>query len=209
LVADELIFDPVLLSQFVGQGTTTLNVSSISFSTTNLNAVAVSARPILRFYLSNGAGGGPGTIIGGFTINPITFNAQSVQVRTVNLPAGLLTLNPTQGSIWAGITYDNNNGATGATLAQMNNLGQGTFGPASVGSSVDDFFRTTAAGTFGSSNPAGGFLFFGGPPAANFGWSFTVAENIIPVPEPAPVAALGALALAALRTIRRRARSDA
>jgi hypothetical protein len=33
------------------------------------------------------------------------------------------------GTFWAGITFDDNNGTTGATLVQLDNLGKGVFRP--------------------------------------------------------------------------------
>jgi hypothetical protein len=55
----------------------------------------------------------------------------------------------------------------------------GLFNPPDVGSSQDAFFQSTSASTNGSNLPAGGFEYFGGSPAANFGWAFGSS-----VPEP-------------------------
>jgi hypothetical protein len=142
-------------------------VSGFSFSVANFNTTAVSARPLIRFYRANGANGGPGTFLAGFNFNPISFSAGSVGIFNFNqfgIFAGF-------GTVWAGITFDNNGGATGATAAQLNNLGQGIYNPPTVGSSADLYFRTTSNGSFAASNPAGTLLTFNNPAApANFGW---------------------------------------
>jgi hypothetical protein len=153
-------------------------ITQFSFSVANLNAGTVLARPRVRFYDDDGAGGTPGTYITGFSFNAISFGAGV----TVYSATAAFTVPGTDGSFWAGITFDDNNGATGATAAQLNNLGQGIYDPPTVGSSFDSFFVTNAAGSFLVNNPAGTVSNFGGAPIANFGWVFQVAT---PVPEPA------------------------
>lgn len=166
--------------------------SKFTFSVANFDTAAVSARARVRFYLDNGSGL-PGNYFTGFTFNPITFNAGSVGTYIADIAANNIVL--TSNKLWAAITFDNNTGATGATAAQLNNLGQGIFNPPTVGSSTDVFFQTTSAGSFVANNPAGSLFNFNGNPPANFGWALTA------VPEPATMAALG-LGVAAL--IRRR-----
>lgn len=190
LVADDI-------SLFNAPGPRT--VSEFTFSVTNLNAVTVSARPRIRLYDNDGAGNGPGTLLAAFTFNPIAFGAGSVNTFTTGNLGGSSFLIP-DGSFWAGITYDNNNGGTGATAAQLNLLGQGIFSPPTVGNSGDIFFVTGAAGSFVAANPAGSFSNFGGSPSADFGWRFTVtgtAAEVVPVPPTvfAAVAGLGSLGL--------------
>ena len=191
MVMDDLTF---ALPYLAGQ-----NISSFTFSVTNLNTVAVSARPRVRFWLADGAGGAPGTYYSspaavGYTFNAISFGANSVGLFTGAIGPGFLQ--PAAGqTLWAGITFDNV--GTGATDAQLNLLGQGIFGPPVVGSSQDAFFHTAAAGSFfASNNPAGAITNFGGAPVANFGWEFNV-------PAPGSVALLGMGGLLAAR--RRRA----
>ncbi|MBS1735308.1 MAG: T9SS type A sorting domain-containing protein [Bacteroidetes bacterium] len=156
-------------------GTNPFSVGQFKFAIGNLNAVDVSARPRIRFYANDGTNGGPGTYITGFSFNPITFTASSIQVYTGNVAPFAIT---TQ-AIWAGITFDDNTGATGITADQLNNLGMGLFNPTDVGTSTDDFFQTDAAGSFLSNNPAGKTYGFGGSPVANFGWEIV---SSIPLP---------------------------
>jgi hypothetical protein len=99
--------------------------------------------------------------------------------------------------------FDDVNGTTGATLAQLNNLGQGVFNPPTVGISDDVFFRSTAAGVPGDF-PGGNQQNFGGPPnpVANLGWQIQVAA----VPEPGTLVLLfGPTAIGVFAYLRRRA----
>lgn len=162
-------------------------VNYIRFSVANFNTVAVSVRARIRFWADNA--GVPGVEnTAGFSFNPLSFGP-GVTTLTGTL-GGALTIPGTK--FWAGITFDNNNGGTGATLAQMNNFGQGLFNPPAIGSSGDVAFETTAAGSFFIvDNPAGATFNFGGNPVANFGWEF--------VPAPSAMALLGLGGLVATR----------
>jgi len=155
-------------------------ITSMRWAVGNLNSTAVSARMYTLFWAANGSGGGPGTFLNGFVFNPVSLAAGSVTTFSANVPIGILPLN-----FWAGLAFDNNSGGTGATVAQLNNLGNGIFNPPTVGSSQDVFFQSTNNSFLGS-NPSGSFQFFSGNPVANFGWEFTVG-----VPEPATYALFG------------------
>lgn len=152
-----------------------LNVAGFTFSVANFGASATTARARVRFYLPDGAGGGPGTYFTGFSFNPIAFPV-GVTLYSTTL-AGQMTM--PAGAFWAGMTFDNNTGGTGATAAQLDLLGQGIFNPPTVGSSADIMYVTTAAGSFTSNAPAGAFNDFGGNPVASFGWKF---DADLPVP---------------------------
>lgn len=187
LIADDIFFDPA--------GAPGRFITAFQFSVTNLNTVAVTARPRVRFYADNGSGA-PGAVLAGFSFTPISFAANTVQVFNASNAPTVGFVTPSPGTpIWAGITFDNNNGTTGATLAQLNNLGQGTFDPPTLGSSLDRMFQTTAAGDFLVNNPVGATTNspFAGAPLADFGWQFTVV-----VPEPATIGLLGLSSIAAL-----------
>jgi hypothetical protein len=183
LVADDI----TPLSGYAG-----MPIQTISFSVANLNSVAVSARPRLRIYGSDGPGGAPGTVIAGFSFNPITF--------TANTSAGFTFspgINVPNGTFWMGLTFDDNTGTTGATAAQLNNLGMALFNPVGIGTSADIAFQTTAAGSFLANNPAGSTFNLGGNPVANFFFGITV------VPEPSEFTLAG-LGIAATMILRRR-----
>lgn len=167
---------------FVGK-----SVTSVTFSVANLNATVVSCRARIRFYAEDGAGGGPGTYITGYSFNAFSFSA-GVTNLTGNLGAGWVL--PTT-KLWAGITFDNNTGATGATEAQLNNMGVGLFDPPVWGTSQDRLFGTSAAGSFVGNNPAGTAFSFGGAPVANAGWKL--------IPTPGAAALLGLAGIAASR----------
>jgi hypothetical protein len=172
LVADDI----TPLSGYAGQ-----TVANIWFSVANNNSVAVSARPRLRIWDGTGAGGGPGNVLAGYTFNPISFAASTSSGFYFN--PGTLTV--PSGTFWMGLTFDDNTGATGATAAQLDNLGMSLFNPPSIGTSADVFFQTTAAGSFLVSNPAGTLSNFGGNPPANFYFGLQV------VPEPSTMALVG------------------
>jgi hypothetical protein len=167
------------------------DVSIVVFSVANLNAVAVSARPRLRFWFADGPGGAPGIYYNlpanvGFTFNPLTFAANSVTLVSGAIPAGVFQM--PGATFWAGVTFDNNGGATGATAAQMDNLGQGVFDPPTVGSSADALFLTQDAGSFfGVNGPAGSIVRLADLPS-NLAWEFSVS-----VPVPSQVTTLGRL----------------
>lgn len=174
LVADDLTPNPI----YGG-----LDVVSFSFGLVNLNTVPVTFRPRVRFWYADGAGGLPGTYYNqpalvGFTFNPVTMNPGSATVFSANLPAGAFQM--PGGTFWAGMTFDNNSGATGATAPQLDNLGVALFDPPTEGTSTDVLFQTLAAGSFfAPNNPAGGTLHFNGNPVANAGWAFNV-DNATP-----------------------------
>ena len=154
-------------------GTPPYSVNGFRFTVTNLNAADVSARMLVRFYFPDGPGGGPGSLIAAFTYSPIVFTAG--RVGTIKTSTKFVL---ESSAIWAGIAFDNNGGATGATAAQLDNLAQGVFSPPVVGTSADRYFVTTAAGSFASDDPAGTLADFGGTPPADFGWEILTAQDV-------------------------------
>jgi hypothetical protein len=180
LVADDITF----AAGFVG-----FSISNFVFSVANLDPTTdFSARPRVRFYQDDGAGGGPGTLINGFSFNAITFTHSQVALFNFNPAAGNIVI-PADGRIWAGITFDNVGGT--ATQAQLDELGQGLYNPPTVGSSADTYFITTATGSFLANSPAGTITNFGGNPVANFGWRF----QVVPEPSSIVLAAFGGIGL--------------
>lgn len=175
-------------------------VSQFTFSMANFNAATVSARPLVRFWASDGAGSGPGTFLAGFNFNAVTLAANNFTLLTATLASGQFLMPTTL--FWAGIQFDNNTGATGATQAQIANMGWMIRNPPTVGSSSDVVARfNTAVDSAGVNNPAQTFANFGGVPVANFAWEFVVA------PEPTScilVAGLGFIGLQTVRNLRKR-----
>ena len=174
LVADDI----TPIAGFAGK-----EVTTFTFSAVNFNSAAATFNPIVEFYNSNGSGGGPGTLLAAFEFNPLTVASGTVQTFTATSAAGFFAL-PT-GTFWAGESF------TGASAATLNNLGQGIFSPPTIGSSQDLFFQSNTADTV-SSNPAGGFSYFGGTPPGNFGWSFGVPTPAA-VPEASTTVSFGLL----------------
>jgi len=173
-VADRLQMDPG------GAGQT---ASQWSFSVSSQSSTIVSTRVLVRFFDDDGPGGTPGSLIAAYTYPAASFSLGSALVTKTD-PFAI----PADGSFWAGIAFDNDFGATGATLGLLNGLGQDIYNPPTIGSSADNYFLGTGLGDFTSSNPAGSALNFGGSPVANFRWQVQV------VPEPTSLVLAGAAA---------------
>ncbi len=193
LVADDLTYDPAFSLR---------NVTQIRFSLANFNATMETLVSSVRFYNSDGAGGGPGTLFAAFNFGGVPLASNNVTLLTFNIPLAQQFVLPTSGTIWAGVFFSSST----QTAAVLNNFGQGLYNPPTVGSSQDRIFASsdTPPGTFGTNNPAGSIVNdpFGTGPVGNFGWSITVA----PIPEPSSIAmAFGGLGmLFAVQRLRRK-----
>ena len=99
-----------------------------------------------------------------------SFSYPANSVVFIGLSGGFTV--PANGFFWAGITFDNNGGTSGATAAQLNEFGQQLVSPPTIGSSQDVYFQSSMGGVIPGSNPAGGLHSFGGNPPADFGWQF-------------------------------------
>ena len=156
-------------------GTPPFSIGRFSFSMCNLNAAAVSARPRVRFYLNNA--GTPGTLITGFSFNPISVAAGSC----TSLFANVAPFSVTSNNIWAGMLFDNSTAT--ATATQIDSFAMGIFATPDLGSSADVYYRTTSAPAAGASflgnNPGPGATSnFAGAPLANFGWDLRAVGTI-------------------------------
>lgn len=160
----------------------------ITFSVVNFNTVAVSARYRVRIYGDDGAGGGPGTLLGAVSFSAFSNAASSVQLYTSDFTSLAITV---PSSFWIGAFFDNS-GASGSTVAQMNNLGLALFDPPAIGTSENTDFLTTAPSSNLTNNPAGAIRTapFTGL-NANYGWEFA--------PAPGSLALIGFAGLAAAR----------
>ena len=176
LVADDITPAP----GYAGQP-----IASVSFSVFNNNTWTVAARPRVRLYAANGAAGGPGTYLAGFSlIDPMTFDPGLSVVQFSPgqyYPGGV---NVPSGTFWIGVTFDDMWHNLSTTADELNQLGMALCSSPTIGSSSDTFFETSAPGSYVSNNPLGVLGDLGGSPAANFYFGFTVAE----VPEPSSLA---------------------
>jgi len=177
--ADDLTYDV----SFAGQ-----NINNVSFSVYNSDVSGFTARPRFRFFNSDGAGGGPGTYITTGYSPVVTLVPGINVISNFNNGSQLNMILPASGRIWAGIFFDNGGGTT-ATAAQIAGLGQGVYGPPSVGSSSNTYFVSSGNTGGFTTTPAGAIV--SGPIGgqnANFGWQV----NVVAVPEPS---SLGLIAL--------------
>lgn len=190
----------MLIDDITPIATTPGDVLNFSFAVFNGNATAQSVRARVRFWQPDGTSGGPGTYYAspgniGYSFAAFTF-APGVTVLTGTVGPGFLM---PQSKFWAGLTFDNVGTTTGATDTELNLFGMGIYENPVVGSSANQYFVTTAAGSFfGTSNPAGTFADFSANPTpvlANFGWRF----ESVSIPEPGSLVglALGMVVFAA------------
>jgi hypothetical protein len=171
------------------------DVSGVNVILANFNNGTVTANVDLTFFANDGAGGLAGTVLGAFQVAGVTLPGAALSELNVSLSPGQLTLS--QGTIWAGLAYDNANQAN-TSDAELNELGMGIFNPPDVGSSTDEFEEIDSSqAPYTSSDPSGGTYYFGGNPVANFGWELVAAT-----PEPGCMGVM----LFGLALMRRRAR---
>ncbi|MFZ2236582.1 MAG: hypothetical protein WBP11_12445 [Dokdonella sp.] len=166
----------LLCDDITYNGAVARSLSGFRFSIANLNAGVVTARPRIRYYQD--AANAPGAYITGSTFNPIAFPAGVTTYQTTVTTFAFPGTGPAV-KVWACITFDNNGVAapTGATVAELNNLGLGIFNPPDRGSSADQYFLTTANGSFLSNNPPGAIGTLVGT-TANFGFELLDAVTM-------------------------------
>jgi hypothetical protein len=179
--------------------TSSFTLGQFSWSIANGATVAQTISPYIRFFGTDGSGGGPGTLLGGLNFNGISVAAGNVAGFYYDATASAITLTP---SFWACEFF-----STTGSAANAAKIGEGTFNPVDVGSSADEDFTSSSVSTSSSSfviaDPAGTVNVspFGGTPVANFEWEFNPAT---PTPEPA---SLGLLTTVAMFQLCRRRRS--
>ena len=176
-----------------GSAVRTVGYSVANFSPTD----TITFRVLLRFFDDSGAGGGPGNLIGQVNIGGVTLAPQNGDTPTYSQAAPIFTV-PASGKFHAGIAFDD--GGTGtATANQLNQLGPLLLGPPTVGSSSDNLIGTLDNDpnnnlyTSATISPTTTFSF----PGQSMAWYFS------PVPEPATVLAVAAVALGGWARLRR------
>ena len=185
-------------------------VSQFQFGIRNQNPPSdpVTVRPRVRFYLPDGTNGAPGTFIQGYDLPLVSVSSNTTGIVNFTPPVGFtIPAAGTSGTnFWAGVFLDNNNGSTGTTVFQFQNLGQPYFSPPTVGSSRDSVFGSSTVGDFNSNNPPGSLISFQPMFVANFLWQFTAT----PVPEPTSLALFGIASAVAVswRRMRKVNRTD-
>jgi hypothetical protein len=150
----------------LASGSAGASITSLSFIAFNFNAAAVVARPVIYIWATDGAGGNPGTLLGKFVLADQTL-AVGTNTISFTVPGGPII--PSNMQIWAGIGFDNDNGASPITAAQLNALGGLTYHPATVGTDGPNalFIPPGSALTNPAVNP------FGATFGANYGWTVT------------------------------------
>jgi hypothetical protein len=193
-------FTALLADDINTTATSSFTLGQFTWSISNTATVAQTISPSIRFFATDGAGGGPGTYLGGLNFNGISVSAGTVSALSYDASASVITLTP---SFWACEFF-----STTGTAANAAKIGEGTFNPVDVGSSADEDFTSSTVSTSNSSfaidDPAGTVNVspFAGTPVANFEWEFNPAT---PTPEPA---SLGLLTTTAMFQLCRRRRSD-
>ena len=153
-----LLADDLTLLNVLGAPPYTVTQYNLAIANTGTTTVPL-GRLRTRFWLADGAGGGPGTLITLISFSPATGNTSIAIAPGVTIfqsaQLGALNFNVTSRNIWAGVAFDDNGGTSGATIADLNSLGMGVFDPVDRGTSADLSFLTTTNGAFGSANPPG------------------------------------------------------
>jgi hypothetical protein len=158
-------------------------MTDVRFTVSNYNSVDVTVRPRVGFWNADGPGGSPHTFISGFNYDvPTAIPANNIIILGV-VPNGVLVPN---GKFWAGLYLDDNFGTTGATITQMNMMGQGLFDPPVVGTTTQIYQSAVAGEYVGMSAPSGTIS---GVSGYSLGWQIETT----PVPEPAGLTLLGFL----------------
>jgi hypothetical protein len=204
--------------------TASRTISKIEFYVSNLDvpvasggagATAISVRPRLRIWAGNRTApiDGPGSLLGAFDLPIVNLAAPSPgrfssELVTLDLdPFGGVSVPDNVGRFWIGVVFDNNNGATGMNVAQMNNVGLVLNRPISPAFSSDDlgWGDDAAAGAYNTSNPEGDFnnsADYGLP--SDFPLNFAFRVTMYTVPEPGTGALLMMALLPAAVSVRKR-----
>jgi hypothetical protein len=164
-------------------GSAGMQITSLTLLAANFNTSAVQARPTMYIWAADGPGGAPGTLLGDFVLPTETFSSFQTTIG-LTIPNNTVIV-PASGQIWAGIGFDNNNGATPITAAQLNDLGAVSYHPATVGLDGPVAYFIPPTSPSNVNDPA--VIVFDTNSTANYGWTVQAT----PVPEPATLTLLG------------------
>ena len=135
-------------------------ITELRFSVANGNPVTLSCRPQLRFFADES--GSPGTFLGGYNFNAISFTANNLVILTFAIPDASQTIViPPSGKLWVGTIFQSNGNVSPTVGGQLNNMGVGLYSPVDLGVNANLDFLTTLGGgngvasPFVSNNPAG------------------------------------------------------
>lgn len=177
-------------------GSSGMQITSLSFLAYNSGTNTVMARPTMYIWEANGAEGKPGTLLGDFVLPIATFDHGANTDLSFSVPNDALII-PGNMTIWAGIGYDNDDGATSITAAQLNALGGRAYHPATVGTDGPQAYFIGPASV--SSDPA--VTAFGTDFEANYGWK--VQASAVPEPGSLLMLLIGAFSVMTLLISRR------
>ena len=170
LLADDLTY---------GAASVGLNVSAFQVEIANLSGSTLSVTPTVIFWNADGASGGPGTLLGSYTLPLATLGSASSGMLSYTVPAApqfALPANPDGttpgGTVWAGLYVTGTAGESGADISK---IALQHADPPTVGTSADRDFFSSGPAPAAASNPAGTMESspFGGNPVVNYAWSLT------------------------------------
>jgi uncharacterized protein (TIGR03437 family) len=153
------------------------SISALSVLAYNFNSVAVEGRPTMYIWAADD-GGNPTSLLGSFVLPITSFAAGSQQTLSLTLPGSGIIV-PANGEIWAGIGFDNDNGASTIAGTQLDNLGALTYHPATVGTDGPNAYFMGPGTSLNDPavNP------FGSAFTANYGWTVQATATLaLPAP---------------------------
>ena len=177
-------------------GSAGMQITTLNFLAYNSGTATVEARPTIYIWAADGTGGKPDTLLGDFVLPIETFDHGVTTLLSFPVASDMLIV-PANMILWAGIGYDNDNGATEITAAQLNALGGLAYHPATVGTDGPQCYYIGPAASL--SDPA--VIACGTTYGENYGWK--VVASSVPEPGSSLLLLIGAFPVATLLSRRR------